>query len=174
MVLRISGSACFKIRLTTLAGISSTSAAASSTYISSKTAFSSLSEKPWISSCCASGSISTKVSAAISFGSRRNIRGICFSSRSANKAAISLGFMVTRISRAVAYFLSSSICCRALCKRSNRSAMFLPPLIVVLLRSGSKDRPEKLRKTTRAHRQCNFDRVYYRQRPWCFLLFSQI
>ena len=39
------------------------------------TSFSSESEKPRISSSCASGSISTKVSAASSFGSSRNSSG---------------------------------------------------------------------------------------------------
>ena len=46
MELRISGSACSRIRRTTLAGISSTRSAASSTYSSLRTSFSSLSEKP--------------------------------------------------------------------------------------------------------------------------------
>ena len=123
MVFRISGSAVFKIRLTTLAGISSTMSAASSAYSSSSTSFSSLSEKPRISSSWASGSISTKVSAACSLGSRRKTMGIWRSSRSSKTAAISLGFMVPRISRKVAYFFSSSICRSAFSTISKRSAM---------------------------------------------------
>ena len=120
---RISGSACFKIRLTTFAGISSTISAASSTYNSSRTSFSSLSEKLRISSSWASGSISTKVSAASSLGSRRYISGICFSSSPSNSPATSLGFMVMRMSRSVAYFLSSNILRTAFSTISKRSAM---------------------------------------------------
>ena len=125
MELRISGSACFRIRLTTLAGISSTRSAASSTYSSSSTSFSSLSENPRISSSWASGSISTKVSAASSLGSRRNSSGICRSSNPSKIPAMSMGFMVTRMSRRVAYFFSSSIARRAFSTISNRSAMMI-------------------------------------------------
>ena len=71
-----------------------------------------------------SGSISTKVSAASSLGSRRNIRGTCFSSKSLKIPATSLGFIVASISRRVAYFLLSSICRRAFSIISNRSAIF--------------------------------------------------
>ena len=61
--------------------------------------------------------------AASSLGSRRNSRGIWRSSRSRNSSAMSLGFMVTRMSRRVAYFLSSSILISAFSKISNFSAM---------------------------------------------------
>ena len=123
MELRISGSAWVRIRRTTLAGISSTRSAASSTYSSSRTSRSSLSENPWISSCWASGSISTKVSAACSLGSSRNMTGICFSSSPSKSPATSLGFMVTRMSRREAYFFSSSIFSRAFSTISKRSAI---------------------------------------------------
>ena len=118
---RISGSACFRILFTTLAGISSIKAAASSAYSSSTTSFSSLSEKVRISSSCSSGSISTKVSAASSLGSRRNSKGSLASSIEVKIAAISAGFMVSKISRRVAYFFSSAICAMAFSIISNRS-----------------------------------------------------
>ena len=97
--------------------------AASSTYSSSRTSFSSLSEKPRMRSSLASGSISTNVSAACSFGSRRNMRGICFSSSPSKSPATSIGFMVARISRRVAYFFSSSSFRRAFSTISKRSAI---------------------------------------------------
>ena len=108
IILRISGSACFRMRLTTLAGISSTMSTASSTYSSSTTSFSSLSEKPWISSSCVSGSISTNVSAASSLGSSRKSRGSLSWGISSKMAATSTAFIVTRMSRRVVYFLPST------------------------------------------------------------------
>ena len=96
--MRICGSAWARMRLTTLAGISSTRSAASSTYSSLTTSCSSRSEKPRISSSCHSLSSSAKVSAAVSLGSCRNSSGMRSSSRSSNTAAISAGSMVTRIS----------------------------------------------------------------------------
>ena len=108
IILRISGSACLRMRLTTLAGISSTMSTASSTYSSLTTSFSSLSEKPRISSSWASGSISTKVSAASSLGSSRKSSGSLASGKSSKIAAMSEAFMVTRISRRVVYFLPSA------------------------------------------------------------------
>ena len=108
MLCRISGSAWLKIRLTTLAGISSIRSTASSTYNSSTTSFNSVSENPWISSCWASGSISTNVSAACSLGSSRNSSGSRSSGSASNSAATSDGFIVTRISRSVKYFFSSN------------------------------------------------------------------
>ena len=107
MSLRVSGSACARIRFTTFAGISSTMSTASSMYSSSMTSLSSESEKPLMSSSWESLSISTKVSAASSFGSRRNSRGSISGSRSSNSAAISAAFIVTRMSRSVPYFLDS-------------------------------------------------------------------
>ena len=104
MSLRVSASACFRMRFTTFAGISSTRSTASSTYSSSTTSLSSLSEKPRMRSSCRSGSSSANVSAARSFGSSRNRRGRVCSSRSSNNAAISAGFMVTRMSRRAGYF----------------------------------------------------------------------
>ena len=97
--------------------------AASSTYSSSRTSFSSLSEKPRMRSSLASGSISTNVSAACSLGSKRNMRGICFSSSPSKSPATSIGFMVVRISRRVAYFFSSSSFRRAFSTISKRSAI---------------------------------------------------
>ena len=96
------------MRLTTLAGISSTMSTASSTYSSSTTSFSSLSEKPWIKSSWASGSISTKVSAASSLGKSRNSSGSLASGIPSKIAAISEAFMVTRMSRSVVYFFPST------------------------------------------------------------------
>ena len=113
MLLRISGSECFKIRLTTLAGISSTMSTVSSRYSSSSTSFSSVLEKPRISSSCWSLSSSTNTSAACSLGSRRNSRGSVFSSsRSSAKMAMSAGSSGNRRSRSSVYrfrFTRSSI-----------------------------------------------------------------
>ena len=95
------GSACRRIRLTTFAGISSIRSTASSTYSSSMTSLSSVSEKPWIKSCWVFSSISTKVSAAVSLGSSRNSRAVFSLCRSSNTAAISTGFIVLRMSRRV-------------------------------------------------------------------------
>ena len=98
MSLRVSGSACLRIRLTTLAGISSTRSTASSIYNSSITAFSSVSEKRVIRLSCRSASISTKASAASSLGRSRNSRGRASSESSPKIAAISAAFRVTRMS----------------------------------------------------------------------------
>ena len=73
---RMSLSACLRIRFTTLAGISSIRSTASSTNSSSTISFSSLSLNPWIRNSCVSSSISTKVSAASSFGRMRNKIGV--------------------------------------------------------------------------------------------------
>ena len=54
MLLRTSGSAWRRMRLTTLAGISSTMSTASSRYSSSSTSFSSVLEKLWMSTSCSS------------------------------------------------------------------------------------------------------------------------
>ena len=87
------------------------------------TSFSSESEKPRISSSCASGSISTKVSAASSFGSSRNSSGRQAWSRSSKMAAMSAGFMVLRMSRREWYFFSSSSMVRVFCREKLFSAM---------------------------------------------------
>ena len=105
MSLRMSGSACERMRRTTFAGISST---ISTAYSSSSTSRSSESEKPRMSSSCASGSISTNVSAASSFGSSRNSSGRRDSSSPSKTEAISAGFIVDRMSRIVEYFFSTS------------------------------------------------------------------
>ena len=105
---RICGSDWARIRCTTLAGISSTMSTASSTYSSSITWRSSLSLIPRISASCWSLSISTKLSAASSFGSRRKSSGSFSGSTPEKTAAISAGFIVTRTSRIVEYFLSAS------------------------------------------------------------------
>jgi len=110
--LRICGSLCARIRCTTFAGISSTMSTASSTYSSSITCFSSLSLMPRIRASCWSLSISTKHSAACSFGSKRNISGSCSGLTPANTAATSAGFIVTSTSRIVVYFFSLSSTCR--------------------------------------------------------------
>ena len=107
-LLRVSGSAWRKMRLTTFAGISSTRSAASSTYSSSRTSFSSVLEKPRISSSCASGSSSTNTSAAGSFGSSRNSSGSCRASRSSSSAAMSAGSSCASWSRRAAYCLRAS------------------------------------------------------------------
>ena len=167
-----SGSAVFRIRLTTLAGISSTISAASSAYNSSRISFSSLSEKPRISNSCASGSISTKVSAACSLVSSRNISGICLSSRSTNRPATSLGFMVTRMSRSVAYFLSSSIFTSAFWTISKRSA--ITSSFSYCSRFGSNHTAvSSVRGIPQKAPADNFDRVYchYCRIPWYILLF---
>ena len=61
-----------------------------------------------MSNSWASGSISTKVSAASSLGSSRKSRGSFSSGISSKIPATSTAFMVTRISRRVASFLPST------------------------------------------------------------------
>ena len=101
MLLRVSGSACCKMRLTTPAGISSTMSTASSRYSSSSTSFSSELEKPRIKSSCSSLSSSTNTSAASSLGSSRNTTGT-FSSRSRQSPAMSAASMGSSRSRSSA------------------------------------------------------------------------
>jgi len=108
IILRVSGSAWARIRLTTLAGISSTRSVASSTHSSSTTLFSSRSVRPRISASCVSGPSSANTSAARSLGHRRNSTGIFSSGRSSNTAARSGAFMVDMTSRRLWYFLASS------------------------------------------------------------------
>ena len=107
MLLRISGSAWARIRRTTLAGISSTRSTASSMYSSLSTPLSSVSEKLLISASCMSGSISTKVSAANSFGISRNSMAGAFSGKAASRSATWAGCMVESTSLRVLYFFSS-------------------------------------------------------------------
>ena len=75
----------------------------SSRYSSSSTSFSSVLEKPWISSSCWSLSSSTNTSAACSLGSSRNTRGSICSSRSPQRWAISGASSGRRRSRSSAY-----------------------------------------------------------------------
>ena len=102
MDLRVSLSTFFRMRLTTLAGISSMTSTVSSRNISSNTSESSLSVKPVMSFSCRSGSISAKVSAASSLGSSRNSRKRLLSSRSSSSSrsimhsAMSAGLRVSR------------------------------------------------------------------------------
>ena len=103
MLLRVSGSACFKMRLTTFAGISSTMSTASSRYSSSRTSLSSVFEKPRISISCALGSSSTNTSAAGSLGRSRNKRGMLSSSKSSKSEAISAGSRSASRSRSAVY-----------------------------------------------------------------------
>ena len=184
IILRVSGSADLRMRLTTLAGISSTMSTASSTYSSSTTSFSSLSEKPRISSSCASGSISTNVSAASSFGSSRKSRGSFSSGISSNTAAMSWAFMVTRMSRNVVYFLPStraasvtSIVTTGLSAIGISSQLFVSERRALRSRAGSKthrrtdvSRSYGGRRATRAappHVSCfgPLSCRYYRLRP---------
>ena len=102
MDLRISGVALSRIRMTTLAGISSTISTASSRYSSSSTSVSSVLEKPLISISWLSGSSSTNTSAAVSLGSRRYSRGICSCLPSSSSRAISAGSMGRNRSRSSA------------------------------------------------------------------------
>ncbi len=108
MDLRISGVALSRMRMTTVAGISSTMSATSSRYSSSSTSFSSLLEKPLISISWLSASSSTNTSAASSLGSRRYSRGMASSPASSSKAAMSAGSMGSRRSRRAAYCLLRS------------------------------------------------------------------
>ena len=101
MLLRTSGSAWRRMRLTTLAGISSTMSTASSRYSSSSTSFSSVLEKLWMSTSCSSESSSTNTSAACSLGSRRNTIGT-LSSSSMNRPAMSWASRGSRRSRSSA------------------------------------------------------------------------
>ena len=96
------------MRLTTLAGISSTRSVASSTNSSSTTAFSSVSVRPSISFCWVSGVSSVNTSAARSFGHRRNSTGSFSAGRSSNTAARSGAGRVSITSRKLWYFLASS------------------------------------------------------------------
>ena len=105
---RVAGSACARIRLTTLAGISSTRSVASSTNRSSTTAFSSLSVRPSIRSCWVSGVSAAKISAARSLGHSRNSTGSFSGGRSSNTAARSGAGRVDITSRRLWYFLASS------------------------------------------------------------------
>jgi magnesium transporter len=91
-----------RIRMTTLAGISSTMSTASSRYNSSSTSVSSVLEKPLISISWLSGSSSTNTSAAVSLGSRRYSRGICSCLPSSSSRAISAGSMGRNRSRSSA------------------------------------------------------------------------
>ena len=99
IILRVSGSAWARIRLTTLAGISSTRSAASSAQSSSTTTFSSRSVRPLMRACWVSGESSANTSAARSLGHRRNRTGIFSGGRSSNTAARSAAFMVDITSR---------------------------------------------------------------------------
>ena len=130
MDLRISGVALSRIRMTTLAGISSTMSAASSRYSSSSTSFSSVLEKPLMSSSWESLSSSTNTSAASSLGSSRYSSGICSWGPSSSMAAISAGSMGSSRSRSWAYCLlrsSSPIFSRYSSMCSSRSNMVCAP-----------------------------------------------
>ena len=105
MDLRISGVALSRMRITTLAGISSTMSTASSRYSSSSTSFSSVLEKPLMSISWLSDSSSTNTSAASSLGSSRYSRGISSSPASSSKRAISAGSIGRNRSRNRAYCL---------------------------------------------------------------------
>ncbi len=105
MLLRVSGSACCKMRLTTPAGISSTMSTASSRYSSSSTSFSSVLENPRIRISCSSLSSSTNTSAASSLGSRRNTRMGARASSLSHSHAMSAASMGSRRSRSWAYRL---------------------------------------------------------------------
>ena len=105
MDLRISGVAWSRMRMTTLAGISSTMSTASSRYSSSSTSFSSVLEKPLMSISWLSDSSSTKTSAASSLGSRRYSRGISSSPASSRSWAMSGGSRGRSRSRTAAYCL---------------------------------------------------------------------
>ena len=105
---RVAGSAWLRMRLTTLAGISSTRSVASSTHSSSTTAFSSVSVRPSISFCWVAGVSSVNTSAARSLGHRRNSTGSFSAGRSSNTAARSGAGRVSITSRRLWYFLASS------------------------------------------------------------------
>lgn len=98
-LLRVSGSVCLRIRLTTEAGISSMRSTVSSTYSSSSTSFSSVSEKVLMSSSWTSGSISTNTSAAVSLGSSRYSSGMTSGPASSRIWAISALSMGRNMSR---------------------------------------------------------------------------
>ena len=115
MDLRISGVALSRMRITTLAGISSTISTASSRYSSSSTSCSSVLEKPLMSISWLSLSSSTNTSAAVSFGSSRYSSGISFSPDFSSNSAMSAGSMGRNSSRSSVYCLlraSSSISSR--------------------------------------------------------------
>ena len=128
--LRVSASAWVSMRRTMFAGISSIRSTASSMYISSMTAFSSVSEKLRISVSFTSLSISTKVSAARSLGSSRKMAGISFSGMSLRIAAISAGYSVCIRSRRDAYFFSSASLRKVSSRISVLSFKVTPPIIV--------------------------------------------
>ena len=96
MLLRIFGSVCCSILLTTVAGISSMMSTASSTYSSSRTSLSSVSLKALMSISCASESIFTNTSAASSFGNIRYKSGSVSSGTSVSIDAISASFISER------------------------------------------------------------------------------
>ena len=108
IILRVSGAACARIRLTTLAGISSMRSVASSAHSSSMTNFSSRSVSPSSSVCWVSGVSSANTSAARSLGHSRKITGIFSAGRSSNTAARSGAGRVCMTSRRLWYFLASS------------------------------------------------------------------
>ena len=100
-------------------------------YISSMTAFSSVSEKLRISVSFTSLSISTNVSAARSFGSSRKIAGIIRSGMSLSMAAMSAGYSVCIRSRSEAYFFSSVSLRKVSSRISVLSFMVTPPIVQI-------------------------------------------
>ena len=126
MDLRISGVALSRIRITTLAGISSTISTASSRYSSSSTSFSSVLEKPLMSISWLSLSSSTNTSAAVSLGSSRYSSGMTSAPASSRMRAISAGSMGRNMSRSWAYCFSRIISLISSCNASilfSRSSM---------------------------------------------------
>ena len=126
MDLRISGVALSRIRITTLAGISSTISTASSRYSSSSTSFSSVLEKPLMSISWLSLSSSTNTSAAVSLGSSRYSSGMTSGPASSRIRAISAGSMGRKKSRRPAYRFSRIISLISSCNASilfSRSSM---------------------------------------------------
>ena len=112
LIIFLSSEFCaLKIRLTTLAGISSIKSTVSSIKISSSTFFNSLSEKALIKFSCISGSSSTKTSAAISFDNKRQTTTVCSSSSSSKILGISALFKLSNILRISAYFFCSNNSC---------------------------------------------------------------
>ena len=109
MDLRISGVALSRIRMTTLAGISSTMSTASSRYSSSSTSFNSVLEKPLMSISWLSDSSSTNTSAASSLGSSRYSRGMNSSPDSSKSMAMSGGSKGRSRSRTAAYCFRRSM-----------------------------------------------------------------
>ena len=125
---RISGVAFFRMRLTTLAGMSSSISTASSTYRSSTMTANSASVAAATMSCCISGSSSANTSAATPLGSVRKASTASSPFSSPRNSAISTSFSSSRASRRALkerFFSSASSAAKSYCRSICVSSFFL-------------------------------------------------